>query len=499
MKKYKLVKTKKVIAISLATTMFASIVGGCTENKEKTNEKETTMSEETSVPDLSVHEKELVSYMNENIRSLFPELSDDISNNTSLILLLDIIAKEDENGKISSSVISNFKNIIDSDNMINEFNAFLGTLENSMIKNNKTISINELFPNDDDLKQDKQILSTIEGITSNIINSNNADEINSEFNKIYTLFVEEDEIDVNGFKFEIRDLSYGNRALAAAYARTSAYYARNYITDEQYKRIDDRTNDQNNKAQIKTILEILSNQMDEQSEIDVVDVFNNKYISVNNLLENRVNISPETQENLINYANLKYLASDKVSTKDKRQILGEYDDSYVSDVILATDALFTYNYNNQGNVVNMADLLIDDYAKTDDGLIDAMALNFVQYNTIMLLNETKDTDTFTQIFNNPYFQNIYSYILYRDVTYKYYDENGNISEFNIPWQGISDGVHFINNRTILDTLDKLPDFDYKNEYYNQAESNFEETIQYIQNTIREECEKVDVDEFVKTK
>ena len=119
MKKYKLVKTKKVIAISLATTMFASIVGGCTENKEKTNEtetiqiEETTMSEETSVPDLSVHEKELVSYMNENIRSLFPELSDDISNNTSLILLLDIIAKEDENGKISSSVISNFKNIID--------------------------------------------------------------------------------------------------------------------------------------------------------------------------------------------------------------------------------------------------------------------------------------------------------------------------------------------------------------------------------------------------
>ncbi len=495
MKKFKLIKNRRVVALSLAATVFTSMISGCSKKIESDEIEQTELVAITQYDE----EKKEVDFVIGNISALFPKLSDETISNTSLILLLDYLAKEDENGKISADVISNFKNIIDSDNMINEFNAFLGTLENAMISEKRVIPISSYISNK--LDNDKKILSIVENITSNIIKSSNSEQVVSEFAKIYDLFVEEKKMKIDGIEFEIRDLGYGFRAVAQAYARTSAYYSKNYITDEQYKKIDDRTNDQNNKAQLKTKLEVLSNQIFEQSEIDVISALNSKYSSVDRFLKERLNISLEieTEKNLINYANLKYLASDKVSTKDKRELLGKYEDFNINEVMLAIDTLFAYNYKNQENAMLFSDLLINDYAKTENGLIDVMALNFVQYNAIMLLNSTNINSTFDEIFNNPYFQNIYKYIIWKDVTYEYYDENNNSVKFNIPWQEISDGVHFIDDTIILYTLNKLPNFDYKNSYLNQAESNLNSTIQYIQNTINNECKKVDTGDFVKVK
>ena len=182
--------------------------------------------------------------------SIFISNNLSIVDNASLILLLGEIAKLDENGKISSDNISKYKSKIDTDNMMDDFNSFLNVLEQEMINSNKIIYTNSLV-----IENDEMILAKIESIVSGIITGK--EEVKkTNFSLIYNLFVLEDKINYGGLKFEIRDLSYASRALAATYARTAAYFARNYITDEEYAKIDDRTNDQNNKAYIKTRLEI---------------------------------------------------------------------------------------------------------------------------------------------------------------------------------------------------------------------------------------------------
>ena len=43
-------------------------------------------------------------------------------------------------------------------------------------------------------------------------------------------------------------------------------------------------------------------------------------------------LSDDTIKNLVNYMNLKYLDSDRVSTKDTNKIVGEYEDEKVNNV-----------------------------------------------------------------------------------------------------------------------------------------------------------------------
>lgn len=501
MRKFKLDKqmSKRIAAFSMVGIVFISSMNlsGCSKketNKENTNTTISTVDE----PVVSYEkEKTLVNSTKDRITNMFPEMDENIVNNSTLILLLDVLAKEDENGKVNAEIISNFKSKIDTDNMMNEFNAFLDQLEQMMISENKTVSISNVLP--EELEQDKIILSNIETITSNIINGKDKNEIVTNFNKIYELFVEENEIEINEFKFEIRDLSYSNRAVAEAYARTAAYFARNYITEEQYEKIDKRTNNQNNKAYIKTRLEILNNQMEEKSETDIINLFNNKYSDLEELLNGKINISSDTQKNLINYLNLKYLDSDKVATKDKNEILVEYEETKVNDILLAIDAITTYNNSSQNDIVVLSQLLVDNYKNTNNGKIDEIAINFVQYNSIMLLNTVNSEATFSEIYNNPYFENLYKYFTKQDFTHKYNDINGEVVETNIIWQEISDGANFINNEVILYTLNKLPKVNGMESFTTKAQTNLSESIQYIQNTVSGECEKVDSNEFVKTK
>lgn len=519
MKRFKLDKkiSKRLAALSMAGMILVTGLSGCSKKNSNDNESissitttiendlyskennnESASSITTTVEnDTYSKEKSLVNSMNESITSLFPEMNDEVAYNATLTLLLSELAKEDENGKISADVISNFKSRIDTNNIMTDFNTFLDALENGMIKEEKLISVSNILP--EDLKDDKQILSIIEKITSNIINSNEKQEIVSNFDKIYTLFVEEDEIEVDGLKFEIRDLTYANRAVAGAYARTSAYYARNYITDEQYSKIDKRTNDQNNKAYIKTDWEILSNQMDEVSEVDIVKILDDKYAAFTNLLNGKISLSAGDEKDLVNYLNLRYLTSDKVATKDKRTILSDYDDSKISDTITAIDAITEYDYKNQNSAILFSSLLIDEYKNTSLGKVDTLALNFVQYNTYMLRNTVKEDATFTDVFNNPYFQNIHKYIMKQNVVYKYKDGNGNVVESTIVYQEVSDSVNLYCNEIINYTLNKLPKLEKLNSHLDMAKTNVEESIQDIQNKITDECEKVDFEDFVKVK
>lgn len=489
MKKFKLDKSssRRFVAFSLATLMLATSMSGCSKKQE------TNASPENSITygvDPYEAEKNIFNTTTNNIKKLFPEMDEETINNASLIILLNILAKEDENGKINADAISNFKSIIDSDKMMSDFNSLIDVLENKAITQNNLINISEVLPNE--LSEDALILSNIELITKGIMSANNKEEIVSGFNKIYTLFVDEDEIEMNGIRFEVRDLNYANRAIAQSYARIAAYYSRNYISEDQYSDIDRRTNDQNNKAYIKTDLEILSNQMEEKSEIDVVGLFNDKYISAENFLSDKINTSDNSIENLINYINLDYIASDKVSTKDKRTILVEYEDKKVSDSLLLIDAIHTYNMKKQNDIVLNSELLVD----VENNETDKIALDFVQFNSIKLLNTVSDDSTFNDIYNNPYFQNIYKYFTKQNFTHKYM-ENGSIVEKTIIWQEISNGANFVNNEIIIYTLNKLPKVNGIDSFIEMSQENLSESIQYIQNRVTDECKKVDAKEFIK--
>lgn len=489
MKKFKLDKqsSKRFVAISLATLMLVTSMVGCSKKQNTKNEVETTIVNEL---DPYESEKSIVKELINNLKKEFPELEEETINNTSLIMLLDILAREDENGKISADVISNFKSIIDSDKMMSDFNSLIDIMENKAITQEKLIVMSNILSKE--LSADVKILSNIEEITKKIMNTNDKEEILKEFNKIYTLFVDEDEINMNGIKFEVRDLNYANRAMAGSYARIAAYYAKDYISEEQYSSIDKRTNDQNNKAYIKTKLEILSNQMTEKSEIDVIKIFNNKYVSFENLLENKINASNDVIEDLIDYVNLDYISSDKVSTKDKRTVLSDYDDQKVNDAITLIEAIHTYNIKNQDEAILNSNLLIN----VEDNETNKLALDFIQFNTINLLSTVNDKSNFNDVYNNPYFQNIYKYFTKQNFTHKYI-ENDQVVEKTIVWQEISNGVNFINNTIIINTLNKLSNVKGIKNFIEMAQENLSESVQYIQNRVTGECKKVDAKEFVK--
>lgn len=481
MKNLKVYKTR-VAAFALATTTFLSAIGlaGCNKRDE-------------GVESINSSIVAMVDNVEDKIDEILPESSDEIVDNASIMLLLDLIAKEDENGKISADVISNLKNKLDVDDMMNEFNSFLDMISNKIRKTDKVKKISEVLP--EDLKNDKVFLSNIETILENIIKyskEENKDEVVNEFNKIYTLFVEEKEIEMNGIKFEIRDLTFPIRAVANNYAETAAFYAKDYISEEQYSNVDKRTNDQNNKAYIKSKLEILSNQMEEKSEVDVITVFNKKYEEVSKLLGGKVNLSNETIKNIVNYMNLKYIDSDKVSTKDMITIVGEYDDDKVSDAILGIEAINTYNFNNQNAIIPFSSFFVDEYLKTETGKTDSIALNYVQFNTINLNNSVTTKTDYKELSNNPYFKNVYVYFTKQDFNHKTKDGDN-----EVVWQQISDGANFVNYLVILNSLNRLPKVENKDNYVNITQENLGQSIQYIQNTIIGECKKIDAKQYIK--
>lgn len=488
MRKFKIDKnlSTRIAALSAAGIILVTGLATC---KSKENKSETvdnsivTMLEDT----------------NNKIDTILPEASDEIVNNASIMLLLDIIAKEDENGKISADVISELKSKLDVDDMMSEFTSFLDMIGFNAKETGIVEKVSTVLP--DELKNDKVILSNVETILENIIKyskEGNKNGVVTEFNKIYTLFVEEKEIEMNGTTFEIRDLTFPSRAVATTYAETAGFYATNYVSKDKLDKLDKRTNDQNNKAYIKSKLEILANQMEEKSQVDVISLFDTKYAEIINLLNGKVNLSESTIKNLVNYMNLKYLAGDKVATKDMNTLVGKYEDEKVTDAITAIEAINTYNFNNQNNIIPFSVFLVDEYLKTDTGKTDKIALDFVQYNTIKL-NNTDDVKTYDELNNNPYFKNVFKYFTKQDFTHITKDENGKQVNKDIVWQHISDGVNFVNYQVILNSLNKLPQVDNIDNYKSVAEENFGQSIQYIQNTIMDECKKVDTKEYILTK
>ena len=171
MRKFKLDKniSNRISALVMSGMIFVTsmVVTGC--SKEDENDQNTALVAIQNSKDET----------QKGIKYLFPTMNEEIVKNSSLVILLDEIAKEDENGKISADVISNFKSKIDVENMMSDFSSFLDVLEQTMIEN-KEILVTSTFVIDND----EEILSKIELITNNIIKGT---DVKTNFDLIYTL------------------------------------------------------------------------------------------------------------------------------------------------------------------------------------------------------------------------------------------------------------------------------------------------------------------------
>lgn len=487
MNKLTFYETRKFTSLALIGTMAIGAVTLTSCNKE----------EEVDVVDIS-KEETAVNNLKQNLKNIFPNLDDEIIEDTSLILLLDVLAPKDENEKMYADVIAHFKPIINEDRMMENFNDFLSVYENAVLIEGKEINLSNALP--ENLKNDKVILSHIEGITKTILNGTDSTVINSEFDKLYTLFVKqspENKITVDGLEFGVRDLSYGARAIAQSYARIviSSEVGKKYIPEEKREQVDARTNNQDNKAYIKSDLRVLANQMIETSEIDVAGAFNNHYLAMETYVDCKVNLSKDDINNLVNILNLNYLNSDKVSTADRNKILGTYSDENLSKAVVDIISIDKYNNDNQNEMLTFSNFIIGENKKTTSGKIDSVALDFVQYNKTKLLNSINKNSSFSEVFNNPYFQNIYKYLTKQDFTHKYPDG----TTYNISWEEIGDEANLANNTLILYTLKQLPNVKGMDTFLAKAKTNLGESIQTIQIEFTGECEKVNVDVIVKAK
>ena len=113
----------------------------------------------------------------------------------------------------------------------------------------------------------------------------------------------------------------------------------------------------------------------------------------------------------------------------------------------------------------------------------------------MLLNTTKAESTQKEIYNNLYFQNLYKYFTKQNFTHKYSEDN----EVTVNYQDVSDGAKLIANEIVSYTLNQRSNILGFEGYEEKINTNLTETIQYVQNVVTGECEKVELNEFVKTK
>ena len=484
-------KLTKPLALLVSVALGVTALGGCTAKKEEKT---------TSTPELTKNTviESIVDNTANKIEELTPELTPEMEKNAAIILYLDTIAAKDENGKINVELIKSLKSRIDSTNMTEDFNSFLDEIQQKMITEGKIYEASKLFNlalNEEEkalftdselaeIKEDEAILEAIEFTVKLAV-----DELeNGKTDSFYVIFkaiTEDEPIIVNKNKFYISKLSPAGRALANMYAETVLYYGRNIIPEAEQKLMDSAMDDQNNKAKIASVLDILGNDMPvEESEINVEEVLNSKYTSVINLLKGKVNADEETIKDLVNYINIEYLTSSSVSYKDRNAVYGELTEEEMNAVIDLISAINKYNIKNPDNAVVFKTFLIDEFAKTDKGVADSNVMDYIQFNAYGL-ETNKDLVTDATSFRKiPYGANIFKYITKDNATFEVGENT-----IDIIWQNTTDGSGLVCYVIVYDTLKGMKDFGLNDNYIEKTTMDLNETIKSIQKSINDECEK----------
>ena len=280
--------------------------------------------------------------------------------------------------------------------------------------------------------------------------------------------------------------------------------AADYAYSDEIADMDKRTNDQHARDNMQDILLIISNQIIEESEIDVISLFEQYHEEFHNFILPLVSSSVDSQKNLINYINIGYLTSDKVATGDRNTLIGEYDEDAINSVLLLIDAITKYNRNEYMKKGDSAELISLSQLLVDPKKNDSLMLKYVQYNSFMLLSTLDKNATYSDLRINPYFDNLSKYLMRieddgtKDFVIEYTDENtGEKVTETILYQDISSGVKFVCDEIARETLALLKGYENLSEdeifrtFYNKSSENLVSSIQELQNIILGECIKVD--------
>ena len=164
--------------------------------------------------------------------------------------------------------------------------------------------------------------------------------------------------------------------------------------------------------------------------------------------------------------------------------------------MLAVDAIVTYNVTNQNDLVVLSDLLVDSKVSvTSAGKTDALALNALEFNTMMSLNTIDGVDSYQSLIANPYFNVIYKYVTKQNFEYKHYDHSNNEITDTIVFQEISASSRFIIDemvgRTLLMLEEKVNGKVTFDDIKSLAADNLESSYQAVQRLTDDECYKAD--------
>ena len=496
---------KRVVSVAMAgfTLVSAATYTACTK-KPSVDATTPTIGVDTEKDNSFKYEEEMVDSTIAKINELDLNFDKEVVvKDAALLLLLSEIAKKDENDKISSDVMAHFKNVVNEQNMMNNYDDFLDKIENAMIIDEKFISVSSVLP--DNMLKEKNILGTIEHIAEYALqNRNDKQAVLDSFDKMYTLFVDEKEVD--GVKKGY--LPYSLQSAASSYAREVNDLARYWASEGKRADLDSHTNDQRSKSDIINILGKISNQMEDVSlDKQIVERFNHLYSSFNEKITPYITSNIEAESQLINYINLDYLTSEDVAPKDRKELVGEYDEEIVRNVLDLIDAISKRNADayaingESANIFGLEKLLINANEQ------DVLAIRFVQSNSYMLLSSIDENVTLDSLFGDKehptYFDKLVWYTTKTpEFEHSYRKGDKDVVKETISYQNISKGVRFVCDEIVRYTFSILKGKQHLTEdqifsnYYDQSERNVVDSIKYIQNNIGE-CTNVDAKEYIR--
>lgn len=501
MRKFKIHKqiNSRVISIAMASTLFLTSLGfsGCSKNNDKNND--------TVNNDIVTIDQD--NAMNNVLDSLTNNLSNDINNKfflnsddqkSSIVLLnLDYIvsnATYDSAGNLLSTALDKiYPNGLNTKKELNDLNTFLSKYReyNRLLKTSDNFIYLSKYAL---IEQDKIIISELENMTKELIdlkNKNSKEEINILFNKISEFFVEEGSLNINGKEYKKSDLSNGFRKGSEVFGTIFSEMTPDYVSKDKREKLDNKLRTTDSIYQIEVLLEVFANSKQnvintminnqntyilDDSDIEVINLFNSKYDQVLNNTKNKVNLTNDEISALVQIANIDFLASDNVSAGAMKTIVNRDFDTIIRNATSGIEKVEAYNKAHTNALYTYEDLFMND----EENLVNIIAIKGNISATLNLLNEINSNSTYSEIYNNKYFRFIELYNNYSSqVTI-----NNQVTKNDTGY-----GTRFITNNIARITLESLPvKFDSTIETVNDNNDALS-VIPKLQSLIEDKCSK----------
>lgn len=465
MKKFKLYKdlSIRLSALSLAGIITVMGFGGCKEKKQEDTNEVILTNDQLINNEID----KLTDLLNSKLDDKFYLNSDD--QKSSIVLLnLDYIvsnATYDENGQLCETALDHiYPRGINTKKELNDLNTFLSKYR----EYTRLLTSKEEFINLSDyalLENDKLIIQELENMIKELIilkNKGSKEEINKLFDKISSFFVNEGTLNINGKEYKKSDLSNGFRKGSEVFGTIASSMTHEYVEEEKRAKLDDKLNTSDSIYQLEVLLEVFANSKQNvintminnqdtyilsDSDYDMINSFNSKYDEVLNSIKGKINLTNDEISSLVQIANIDYLASDKVTSGAMKTIITNDFEVIINNARSAQEKIEVYNKNHQNDLYTYENLFVDDVENT----VNITAIKGNIYSAINLLNDVDSNSTYSDIYNNSYFQFLELYNGYSSEVTINSKDGSKITKNDTGY-----GTRFITNNIARIALESLP-------------------------------------------